>query len=541
MKRREFLTRAVPASTLPFLMGGFSVMAYGRSSILDALLGTAAATDRVLVLVQLNGGNDGLNTVIPLDQYSALANARSNILIPQNKVLSLATATGLHPALGPDATTGRTQSLFSLYNDGKVTVVQSVGYPNPSFSHFRATDIWLTASDANVVLASGWLGRYLDLEYPGYPLSYPSTAMPDPLAIQIGSVVSPGLQGPSVSMGLAIANPNSTYILPGGPTEPPPNTPAGHELTFLRTVAEQTQQYSSAVKGAAGKATNKSTLYPTAGQNSLADQLKVVAQLIAGGLKTRIYVVNLGGFDTHSAQVASTGGTETGFHATLLNKLSLAIAAFQDDLHLLGIEDRVIGMTFSEFGRRIKSNGALGTDHGSAAPLFLFGTNVNGSIIGSNPTLPVNALVSDNIPLQFDFRSVYMSLLRDWFGATTTELQASISGTITKPLTTSVVKSSALLGAEENKPIVSEYTLEQNYPNPFNPSTTIRYALPQGANVRLEVFNTAGQRVAILVDSDQSAGVHEIRFDAGNLASGAYFYTLHAGESSATKKLLLVR
>lgn len=541
MKRREFLTRAVPASTLPFLMGGFSVMAYGRSPMLEALLGSTAAVDRVLVLIQLNGGNDGLNTVIPLDQYSALANARSNILIPQNKVLSLTPATGLHPAMGPDPTSGRTQSLYTLFNEGKAAVVQSVGYPNPSFSHFRATDIWLTASDANVVLASGWVGRYLDVEYPGYPLAYPSTAMPDPLAIQIGSVVSSGLQGPSVSMGLAIANPNSTYILPGGPTDPPPNTPAGHELTFLRTVAEQTQQYSASVKGAAGKATNKSTLYPTAGQNPLADQLKVVAQLIAGGLKTRIYVVNLGGFDTHSAQVASTGGTETGYHATLLGKLSLAIAAFQDDIHLLGIEDRVVGMTFSEFGRRIKSNGALGTDHGSAAPLFLFGTNVNGGVIGSNPTLPANALVTDNIPLQFDFRSVYMSVLRDWFGASPAELQTSISGTITNPLTTSIIKSSAVLGAGESQPVVTEFELEQNFPNPFNPSTVIRYAIPRGATVRLEVFNTAGQRVAVLVDSDQSAGVHEVRFDAGNLASGAYFYTIRAGDFTATKKLLLVR
>ena len=541
MKRREFLTRAIPASTLPFLIGGLPLMAYGRSPILDALFGSAAASDRVLVLVQLNGGNDGLNTVIPLDQYSALANARANILIPQNKVLSLTTATGLHPAMGPDASTGRTQSLYSLFNEGKAAVLQSVGYPNPSFSHFRATDIWLTASDSNVVLSSGWLGRYLDAEFPGYPSAYPSPAMPDPLAIQIGSVVSSGLQGPSVSMGLAIANPNSTYILPGGPTDPPPNTPAGHELTFLRTVAEQTQQYSASVKGAAGKATNKSTLYPTAGQNSLADQLKVVAQLIAGGLKTRIYVVNLGGFDTHSAQVASTGGTETGLHATLLGKLSLAIAAFQDDLHLLGVEDRVIGMTFSEFGRRIKSNGALGTDHGSAAPMFIFGTNVQGGVVGSNPTLPASALVTDNIPLQFDFRSVYLSVLRDWFGASVTELQTAVSGTITKPLTTAVIKNSAVLGAGETQPVVSEYALEQNFPNPFNPSTVIRYAIPRGANVRLEIFNTAGERVAVLVESEQSAGVHEVRFDAGNLASGAYFYTLRAGDFTATKKLLLVR
>jgi uncharacterized protein (DUF1501 family) len=136
------------------------VHAFGRSSFLEALASIAAATDRVLVLIQLNGGNDGLNMVIPRDQYSALAAARSNIMIPETKVLSLTDATGLHPSM-----TG----LQALYQEGKLVVCQSVGYPSPNFSHFRATDIWLTGSDSNQILSNGWLGRYLDAEYPGYP------------------------------------------------------------------------------------------------------------------------------------------------------------------------------------------------------------------------------------------------------------------------------------------------------------------------------------------------------------------------------------
>jgi len=536
MKRRDFIKRAAPAATLPFLVSGFSLRAYGRSPFLESLVASATATDRVLVIVQMNGGNDGLNTVIPLDQYTALNAARSNILITDTKVLKLTNATGLHPGM-----TG----LQSLYINGKLSVIQSVGYPNPNFSHFRATDIWLTGSDYNQIFSSGWMGRYLDEEFPDYPNAYPSAVMPDPLAIQISSIVSTGLQGPAVTMGVAITNPNSTYMSPGASDDPVPNTPAGHELTFLRQVAEQTQQYTVSVKAAAGKAKNLSTLYPAAGQNSLADQLKIVAQLVAGGLKTRIYVVNIGGFDTHSSQVASTAASDTGSHATLLGRLSVAITAFQDDLRLLGIENRVVGLTFSEFGRRIKSNASLGTDHGTAAPVFIFGTNVQQGIFGNNPALTKSdGSLNDNIPMQFDFRSVYASILKDWFGTAQSELQNVLQTplfNVTTAQMPAIIKPSAVTGTDEGKAVPREFSLSQNYPNPFNPSTSIQYALPRGAHVRLEVFNSAGERVAVLVDNDQSAGQHGVTFDGTRLASGAYFYRLQAADFVATKKFLLIK
>ena len=530
MNRREFITRAVPATTLPFLLNGFAVKAYGSSPIIEALTSAAFSTNRILVLVQLVGGNDGLNMVIPLDRYSSLSAARSNILIPSNKVLGLTAATGLHPAM-----TG----LQSLYNNGQLLIVQSVSYPNPNFSHFRATDIWLTATDANVIGNTGWLGRYLDQDFPGYPGAYPTAAVPDPLAIQISSVVTPGLQGPTISMGLAVTNPNATYFLPGG-SDTPPATPAGHEITFIRQVAQATQTYTSSIKTAASKGKNLSTLYPAAGQNSLADQLKIVAQLIAGGLQTRIYVVNIGGFDTHSVQVTASD-TTLGAHATLLGKLSLGITAFEDDLRLMGAQDRVLGMTFSEFGRRIVSNASLGTDHGTAEPVIMFGTKVNAGIIGTSPVLPATPTVNDNIPLQFDFRSVYASVLKDWFGASPTELQVAITGTITNPLTSSVVASGAVAGVGSTGNLPREYSLEQNYPNPFNPSTVIRYELPGGANVLLDVYNSLGERVATLVDGPQGAGTHEVSFNGGSLASGMYLYRLKAGSYQETRKMLLVK
>ncbi|HEX6181123.1 MAG TPA: hypothetical protein VFZ47_07725, partial [Chitinophagaceae bacterium] len=215
MKRRDFLRTSIPSATiLPAVLDGYSAKAFNSNSpLMRALMGATTATDHVLVLIQLNGGNDGLNMVIPLEFYSNYYNARTNIAIPQNRVLSLAgtNKTGLHPAM-----TG----LQNLYNEGKVSIVQAVGYPTPNFSHFRATDIWMSASDSNDVVTSGWAGRYLGEEYPNFPNGYPNSTMPDPLAIQIGSVTSLALQGPTTNMGMSITDPNNFYNLLSGNSDP---------------------------------------------------------------------------------------------------------------------------------------------------------------------------------------------------------------------------------------------------------------------------------------------------------------------------------
>ena len=528
MNRRDFLRRAVPVSAVPFLVSGLPLRVFGRSPLMDALTSAASETDRVFVLVQLSGGNDGLNTVIPTDQYAQLSAGRSNVMIDQAKVLPLTPATGLHPAM-----TG----LQSLYNDGKLVVIQSVGYPTPNFSHFRATDIWLTAADYNQVKTTGWMGRYLDAEFPGYPEGYPSSVFPDPPAIQIGSVVSPGLQGSGYTMGLAISNPNSTFVFPDN-TDVAPNTPAGHELEYVRQVAKSTQVYSAGIQAASARATNKA-VYPTG--NSLADQMKIVARLIAGGLKTRVYVVGMGGFDTHASQVVSTAH-ETGSHATLLGRLSGAIAAFMDDLKQLGVDQRVVGMTFSEFGRRIKSNANSGTDHGAAAPVFVFGSEVQGGIIGTNPVLPASPTSSDNIVMQFDFRRIYFAILRDWFGAPVQE-STDILKTPLYPggQGLPIITPSAITAVDGSGGLPVEFALDQNYPNPFNPVTTIGYRIAEGGTVRLRVFDLLGREVATLVDETRGRGAYTAQFDASRLPSGRYFYRLEAEGQVQTKSMTLVR
>jgi len=406
MKRRKFLQQTVTGVLLPSFMGGFSLKALAGSPLVHSLQ-HYMNDDRVLVLIQLAGGNDGLNTIVPVDQYSAYMAARTNIALPQEKLLKLNgyDATALHPAM---------PEMQQLFNEGKLGIVQAVSYPKPNFSHFRATDIWMTAADSDKIVNTGWAGRFLDDVYKGFPENYPNSRMPDPLAIQVGSVVSSALQGPAFTMGLAISNPSSFYNLIEGKVNVDSNTRWGEQLDYIELISRKTDQYAGVIKAAAMKVTQQSAKYPASGKNPLADQLKIVARLIRGGLKTKVYMVNTGSFDTHAKQAETD--TSTGAHAKLLQRVSEAVGAFMDDLQLLQVQNSVMGMTFSEFGRRIKSNASGGTDHGAAAPVFYFGHAIKPGIIGTNPVIPANATVNDNVPMQTDFRSVYSSILNNWFG-----------------------------------------------------------------------------------------------------------------------------
>ncbi|WP_210514450.1 DUF1501 domain-containing protein [Hymenobacter terricola] len=524
MKRREFLQTTAAASVGTALLSGLPIGAYGYSPALVALTNATTQSDKVLVIIQLQGGNDGLNMIIPLDQYPALMAARPNIALAQSAVLPLTTATGIHPAMA---------ALRNLYQNGKVGVVQSVGYPNPNFSHFRATDIWTSGSDSNVTLTTGWAGRYLDGEYAGFPTGYPSTQNPDPLAISIGSVVSNCVQGPTINMGMAIASTSSFYQLLSGGVDAAPNTPAGHELTFIRQVVSQTQVYTTAIQAAAARAQNLSPLYPAAGQNSLADQLKIVAQLVAGGLQTRIYVCTLGGFDTHTLQVPSTGSTSIGTHATLLGKIAEAVNAFQDDLQRHAIQDRVVGMTFSEFGRRIRANSGFGTDHGSAAPLLVFGSKVNPIVHGPNPVLPANAGVNDNIAMQFDFRSIYTSILKDWFQVTPATLTQLFGRSFPY---VPVLRPGALLAAA-NAADVAEFTV---YPNPVarDGRTTVAYE-SAGGHVQIVVLDTLGREVRRAVDQMLARGPQFLPVDLSGLAAGAYYCQVREAQRSGSRIVVI--
>jgi uncharacterized protein (DUF1501 family) len=427
MKRRNFI-KTTAAATIPLMFSGVPVMASSEieNTSLEKMALAAANCDRILVIIQQNGGNDGLNTVFPIDKWSNLLNARSNILMNSTQVLSLDNnaTTGLHPAMA---------EMQGLYSNGKLMIVQGVSYPNPNFSHFRATDIWFTGSGSGTTLDSGWLGRALDMKYPNFPSGYPSAEMPDPLAIQIGSTLPFILQGENLNLGYSVTDPNALLNVINAVTDPAPNTDYGQELTFLRLMKDQSNVYRTAIQNAYSVPLSNAVTYPTA--NKLADQLKIVAKLINGGLKTPVYIVNHPNtHDTHEYQVSTTDKTQ-GSQATNLTLLSQAIGAFQEDIEAMGKGDSVAGMTFSEFGRRIKSNASFGTDHGSAAPVMFFGTALNTSpsqvaatqypvpgMIGTSPNLPLNATVNDQVPMQFDYRQLYASVMQDWLCMTETEV-----------------------------------------------------------------------------------------------------------------------
>lgn len=513
MKRRNFLQTT--GLSLPLLLNGFRLTAMPKSSIFSAISGE---NDRVLVLIQLNGGNDGLAMITPLDQYDKLANARGNILIPQSNLIDVGFNQAFHPSM-----TG----IKSVFDAGKMAVVQGVGYPNQNRSHFRSTDIWTSGSPADETWTTGWLGRYFQQGQPDFPEGYPNTDYPDPFALTIGATVSETCQGNLANFSMAINDPFNLSPLTVGGNDTPPNTPYGEELAFLRQSIDSTNAYSSTISTAANGATNLAT-YPS--DNGLAEQLKNIALLIAGGLKTKVYVANLGGFDTHAGQVVLD--PTLGTHSELLQLLSDAVAAFQEDLALLGIEHRVVTMTFSEFGRRIRSNDSLGTDHGDAAPLMLFGSCVKPGFTGESPEIPDAPEVQEAVAMQYDFRNVYGSVLVDWFEVDPADVQNLLFPDFSYfPLV-----NTCNVSATKELP-AAELTLLP-YPNPFTREVNVAF---QSGNehVKLSVFNGAGQELKVLINKRLQAGEHNLTFDGSWLPSGSYYFHLRLENGRQKTKLIV--
>ena len=521
MKRRNFLQYAASSLVLPVLIDGYGAKAFARpSSFVQSLIRLADQTDRVLVIIQLQGGNDGLNMVIPLDQMSVYTspNFRGNIAIPEAKALKLNNyaGTGLHPSM-----TGMQQ----LFNAGKLSIVQGVSYPTPNFSHFRASDIWMTAVDSTQTATSGWAGRYLDNRFPGFPANYPTTAMPDPPAIQIGYVTATSLLGPTESMAIVLQDPDTFARLVGDKSNAPATNLTGYaaqQIDYIRQQQASSVSYAGQIKTAAGKAKNLAT-YPTA--NALGDQLKIIARLIAGGLQTKLYYVTMGGFDNHANQVDATD-TTTGTHANLLRTLSDAVAAFQNDLSQLKLEDRVVGMTFSEFGRRAISNGSRGTDHGTSAPMFVFGTAIKSPMVGKNPNL--SDLDNNNLKMQTDFRQVYAAILTDWFGADA----SAETTTLFRDFSVAPVFRQTVTAIE---PEVSDVRL---YPNPASAEVVLESnQLSQGLQ---SVALTDVQGRLMLINASQSAP-NALRFNVGMLPTGTYVLHVATIQGTLTKRLLVAR
>lgn len=367
MRRRDFLRRSAAFSAAGLLVPSF----LRRGCLLNPEQAWAGPNDplagQILVNVILSGGNDGINTVVPyLDpQYPVV---RPTLALDPGVVHPIAPGTGLHPSLG---------NLVPWFESGDMAVVQGVGYPEMNLSHFRGTDIWFSGSSGEDTVETGWLARFLEATYP----EFPTLAPPMPYALQQSLAHRIPLLGNRGQTGVVVDNPDTFYSLvnanySGEWDDELPGTLGGDELGFMRTVDREAFEYAEAIQTAASAGTN-TVAYPG---TTLGFQLEIVARLISGGLGTPIYLTAEYGFDTHASQAGS--------HSALLSSVGSSIAAFLADLTNQGLEEKVVVMTQSEFGRRVQENGSLGTDHGSMAPMLLVGKRVNGGIYGTEPDRP---------------------------------------------------------------------------------------------------------------------------------------------------------
>ena len=517
LNRRDFIKLSTIASaSLPIALSGFPIYAKDKPKGYNFL----EENDNILVLIQLQGGNDGLNTVFDLHQYDNLQNVRSNIIIPENELLTVNSTTRFHPSMF---------GMQQIWEQEKLGIIQNVGYPNQNRSHFRSTDIWNSASDADDYVASGWLGRYFEVNHATFPENYPNENNPDPFALTIGKVVSETCQGVSSNFSMALEDPNNPGTALVSNTGAIPDNCYGDALSFVNDTIKQTNAYAEVITNASSSGNNLSEKY---NDSDLSEKLKHVARLISGGLKTKVYVVQIGGFDNHDNQVVEDD-TKTGKHADLLQELSDAMLAFQDDLKLLNIEDKVLGMTYSEFGRRIRSNAGLGTDHGTAAPLFVFGNCAKNQIFGDAPEINTAVDDKEGVQMQFDFRNIYSTILTDWLGATKQDSNTVLFDNfdalpLFKPDCSAALSTDTILldKAEINV-----------FPNPTSDFINIKF-FGTNEHTKITLYNAIGAVVKEITNKKYASNQQSLKIDIQSLSKGNYFVHYQTRGISKTKKIM---
>ena len=543
MKRRNFLKLTSTASVLSMLP--HEVFSFLQTAGIPEC---PDVSGKKIVLIQMAGANDGLNTIIPVNQYDLYANLRPKLKINNsgpNGFIHLDTTLrpedqiGLHPSM-----TG----FKNLYDQGLMRIIQGTGYPDQNKSHFKSTDLWLTGGDgtrANFSYESGWMGRFMENYYTDY------LHADFPLGIQLGSAdKSLGFHGAAEhGLSINISNKDTSGFysvingLGGTPPTNIPNSEYGELIRFLVDLDASTNSYSQAISTAFSRGTNTID-YP---QNDLSDQLKTVARFISGGLETKIYLVKISGFDTHEWQVVENAA-HTGFHAGLLQQISSAVEAFIIDLNNLNKGEDVMTLTFSEFGRKAAENANFGTDHGEVAPMFMFGKTVTPGISGTNINL--HEATEDNnfqiTTIQHDYRSVFSTILQDWLGAKNAVLDASIYDN-TNQIGFSDKKIPGLIHSTQLVPpscyteavpvpikTVGEIVI---YPNPSSGFITI--SCPADDEIYLlTIYTVSGTKVNTCPNHVKGP---EMTIDTTHLAIGFYNFKIETKKQTVTKKVIIRR
>ncbi|MFY0628387.1 MAG: DUF1501 domain-containing protein [Reichenbachiella sp.] len=568
MKRRKFIKKVGFAAGAPIAFQGVPIKMMAAGNRFQKLA-AQSNNDNVLIILQMHGGNDGLNTFIPLDNYSQYVSRRANIaipyksgsrtLIPLDSTVPLADQVGLHPDM---------QDFKEMYDRGQAAVFQGVSYENNNGSHFRGRDIWLMGGDSDDYFSSGWIGRYLNHEYTpqSYPDDFPNDEMPDPLALEMGNDVSllfhqddnipTSISLPSTPQQLAdLIERLEGYVDEGtDPRGAPPeflsNSPYGKEMDYLLSLEDKSETYIKRLADVYSNSTETSVDYPETypfsnSRNGLSQQLRLIARLLGGtgggtgGVKTKVFLVKIGGFDTHADQTLNNDPTK-GSHAALLYHITSAMKAFQSDLVSRNISDRVLTTTMSEFGRRIASNGSYGTDHGKGGPVMMFGAGVKPGIYGTNPDLNDN-----NVALQFDYRQLNAAILKDWMGVDPTVIENDIffrdfisgddgNGGTYEPL--DLIKDT-ITGAD-NSFLNSKFKIDGIYPNPATNYVQTSVSINDTQHVKFELINVEG-RVVLSTQRTLPPGQHKVTFQLNQLLPGMYFIKAKSDKLDDTKRLLI--
>ena len=540
-------------------------------------LAQQSSNDRVLIILQLHGGNDGLNTIIPIDQYDLYYNRRANIAIPkQNSIRKLIEVDSTLPSADQIGFHPDMQAAKDLYDRGRMAVVQGVSYPRNNGSHFRGRDIQFMGGGPDDFYSSGWIGRYLQQQFDPlvYPDDFPNPDNPDPLAIEMGSDVSlifhqEGNIPTSISINDPVGFANLVDNLEGfddidgvDPRGIPPqaldSSPYGQELNWILGLEDKSQDYASRLVEIYNQASAGTTTYPESYpfraprgslRNPLSAQLQIVSRLLDGGgagqgVQTKVFLLRIGGFDTHAGQVEADDPTMGG-HAAKLYHISTAMQAFQNDLRARGIEDRVLTITTSEFGRRINSNGSFGTDHGTGAPMLIFGSGVQPGVLGTNQDLTNNSV--RNVQMQFDYRQVYANILRDWMEVDEEVVNNDIffgdffngpkdDGGFFEPLPLIATEVTSTEGFFKDR-----FSLNDAYPNPAVDHTNISFYINTGNNVNLKIMDQTGKTVRQVINERREIGQHNVRVDLTGLKPGLYFYQIESGILKDSKKLMIIK
>lgn len=502
--RRDFIRMTGLAGLGASLMFGKTPVAAMSTGPLLNAINAADCGDRVLVLIRLSGGNDGLNTIIHRgnDEYY---NIRPTLAIQE------ADLWGLNDDFGMS---NQMIDLQPFWNEGKMQVIHNVGYPEANYSHFRSSDIWATASDSEEVLNSGWIGRWLDNEFPAF-IDTPPVVPP---ALQIGVETNLLFKAAAGPMALSISNPTEFYqIAQSGElydtTQLNLNVPNQSELSYVRSTANSAFRYSEKIRDAFNASTTQAD-YP---DNRLAREMAIVSRLIKGNLGTKVYMVTIGGFDTHADQADR--------HPELIQEIASSVKAFFEDLNGSGHHEQVLAMTFSEFGRTIFENGSLGTDHGTGAPMMIFGEGIGQGFHGTEPDL-INVDMYGDPEFDVDFRQAYATVLQNWM-CVDPEVINHILGDTNFPLITDLLP-------ESNPPVGSNNraSLLGHNPHPSLPNTfQIKYALKERGNVRVQITNPAGQPLRTIVNEFKERGSYTLDFNPVTyfLSGGDYVYKLETG------------